>query len=444
MRSSDNRFVAALGAIGALMVAGCGDDQKPATDVDANTQADVADSEGDSDAADTVQPDTTPPDTRPEEVSEQDPCEPNPCTGKATECAVDGKVVSFSTPGVCTPDDDVARCIYAPVVSACDAGKVCLGGACVNESDPCTYTFDPRVSYTTAITIGNQGSAGDTCCFDFTGDGTPDNALGDLLKTGSAITNEPINGTIAGQIATGQLTLLLETRGVDNATDDSAIEVVGFYGSDADEDGANNAAGTSTFVASRESFHFGTNVPAVHFPQGSITGGNLRAGPSVFLLSVPLFNAQLELEVSLTEIEGKVAVGPNGNGLTMGLDSALGVKVGGAVKRSALEGALNNFIANCGCVEFTDPADTQLIGDDGECNAATTDRCGVDVSDACKGFPERCSLLLNFIESDVDTACFATGRYVAADCSGVPDALSVGIWLKATSGTISGVAECTP
>lgn len=416
-------------------------------DDDSGTPADTSSpdtSTPDTTTPDTSTPDTSTPDTTPEETdtTPTDPCDPNPCTtAPGPSCDAEGKVVTYTAPGTCTNEDGQAACDYDSAVTECGAGEVCSAGTCLTAGSVCDYEYDARVSYVTEIAVGNQGGADTTCCFDYNGDDTPDNSLGDLLKTAGTLLGLDVNATIAEQIAGGTLVLLLETKGVEDATNDDSFDISGFYGDDADEDAANNAAGTSAFTVDPSSFQSGTSIPLISFPGATITAGQMAAGPNLFQLSLPIVGAQLDIAVSETRLEGDVAVGPNGQGLAIGADGN-GAKLGGVIKEKDLYAALNAFVASCTCVEFTNPADTVLIGEDGQCNAAKTDKCTAADGDACKQLPPLCGTLLAFIDSDVDTDCLVSGSYNEADCDGENDAVSIGVWARATSGTIAGTQTC--
>lgn len=430
---------AALVAAFSFGAIGC-DDDGGTTGGDTSADTTPSDTAADTTPSDTT-PDTTPDTTADTDTTPVDPCATNPCTtAPAAKCDADGKVVTYSAPGTCANNDGVAACTYAETATACDAGEVCSAGICLQAGDACSYEFDERVSYVTEIAVGNQG-ADDTCCFDYNGDGEPDNSLGDLLKTAGTLLGLDVNATISEQIAAGTLVLLLETKGVDDVTNDTSFDIAGFYGDDGDADAANNAAGTSTFTVDPSSFQSGTSLPLISFPGATITAGSMAAGPSLFQLSLPIVGAQLDIAVSETRLEGDVSVGPNGKGLAIGA-TGNGAKLGGVIKQKDLYAALNAFVGSCTCVEFTNPADTQLIGDDGQCNAAKTDKCTAEDGDACKQLPPLCGTLLAFIDSDVDTDCLVSGTYNEADCDGENDAVSVGVWARATSGTISGVQAC--
>jgi hypothetical protein len=363
------------------------------------------------------------------------PCEDNPCQdAPAPRCSDDGKgVVTSADTGTCTAEGASFTCEYAESSVACDDGQVCVAGACVAAGDLCDYAFADRVSYVTEIMLGNQGAGSpppDDCCFDFTGDGKNDNKLGSILKAASSLAGLNINSTIAEQIASGSLTLLLETRDVSDVSNDDNVGLYGFYGYDADQDADNNAAGTSPFVVNPQSFQGDTDIPLIGFPGAKITNGVFTAGPSLFQLSIPIVGANLELSISETQLEGEVAAGPNGLGLTMNGNAGKGAKLGGVIKRTDLFKAINTFVKTCTCVEIAEDGG-DLIGPDGKCNAAVTTSCTADDGQACTQLPGFCGALIALVAPDVDL-----------DGDGTKDAVSIGVWLKATSASITGIDQC--
>jgi hypothetical protein len=364
-----------------------------------------------------------------------DPCESDPCgEAPAARCSDDGKgVVTAAAPGTCVASGASFTCDYEETTTPCGAGEACVDAACVAVGDVCDYEFADRVSYVTEIKLGNQAAgtpAADDCCFDFTGDGKNDNKLGAILKAASSLAGLNINSTIAEQISSGSLTLLLETRDVSDASNDDNVGLYGFYGNDADTDSTNNAAGTSKFTVNDQSFMGSTNIPLIGFPGAKITNGVFTAGPSLFQLSVPVVGANLELSISDTRLEGDVAVGPNSKGLTMNGNGGNGAKLGGVIKRTDLFKAINTFVKTCDCVEIAED-NGDLIGPDSKCNAAVTTSCTAEDGQACSQLPGFCGALIALVAPDVDL-----------DGDGTKDAVSIGVWLKATSAEISGVEQC--
>lgn len=432
------RFSAVLTACLALGTAACGDDGgDPATTTSADTTTTPSDTTA-----------TTTEVTNPSETTgdvDDDLCDPNPCTTPPGPVC-DGNSVVTSTGGTCAEVGTSFTCTYTETPVACTGTDVCAGGACVAGGDKCDYTFDAKVSYVTSIALGNQeekngdGVIPDECCFDFTGDGKVDNKLGGILGSVAGIAPDfDINGTIVEQIAEGSLVLLLETKGLESATADTDVDIAGFYGEDADADLTNNATGMSSFTVNPSSFLAGTATPIISFPDASITGGVLAAGPSIFQLSVPIAGAQLDLAVSDTRLQATVATGANGQGLKMdGGAVTYGAKLGGVIKKIDLINALNAYIGTCDCLVFKNGA-TQMIsvtGNNATCAQVdtTNSTCGED-DGACGQIPTYCSILLGFLSPDVDTD--EDGL-----TNSINDGISVGVWIKAESAAISGIDTC--
>jgi hypothetical protein len=162
------------------------------------------------------------------------------------------------------------------------------------------------------------------------------------------------------------------------------------------------------------------------------------------MLPLPLFGATLEVVVSSTRLEAKVALGPNGKGLNLDGDEvdpetqdSFGAKFGGAVRKSDLFAAMDAYAASCECLEF--PGEGALIVvQDGtaKCQAATENTCSVTEDTACGQLATYCSLALGLFTPDVDLD--GDGK-----ASSLADGLSIGAWLKGTSGAVAGVDGCS-
>jgi hypothetical protein len=261
-----------------------------------------------------------------------------------------------------------------------------------------------------------------------------DNALGKLLGLITGIAPDfDVNATIAEQISSGSLALLLETRGVTALTNATGISLNGFYGVDGDADLTNNAAGTSTFKANLNSFQPGTAIPWIAFSGVSIdASGVLSAGPAPFNLSVPILGATLDLRVDGTRLSSPVAAGPNGpdGGLSMGGDE--GGRLGGFVAIETVAMAFSQYLEGaCSCIPKVDPT-KPYIG-----TKIASGKVQLDVNlgsaaactdDICKQIGQYVPIAKSFITPDVD-----------GDEDGILDSMSVGVRIKATSATMSGV-----
>jgi len=432
-----------LAAVFAFGLVACGDD---GGDTETDTTQ-VNDTVGGGDTSDDVMTDTS----SEADTTTADPCDPNPCTSPpAATCNGDNTaVVTAASPGTCTDDGGTASCEYTTSETACTDDKICSGGACAEPGDPCDYTFDSKVSYITHLSIGSQAEAtapakpADDCCFDFNDDGVVDNKLGTLLGLiGGLLGGDlDLNAQVQAQIDGGSVVVLLETLGVDGASDATGVTINGFLGEDADDDLTNNASGTAEFTVNNSSFKPGTKDPLISFGGAEVSGGVLTAGPSLFALSLPIVGVQIDLAITNTRIEAVVSEGPNGNGLVMTGDvldpdsnEPYGAKLGGVITQADLFNALNGYIATS-CVEVTDDDGKLISFVDNKWKCAgsadtSTENCEED--DPATQIVSYCSAAIGIITPDIDT-----------DDDGVKDAISIGLWVKATSATALPDPACS-
>jgi len=437
------RFSATLLAVFSAGLVACGDDD-PVVPNDTSTTPDA-----DTSVTPDVTPDITADTTPDADTTPTNPCDPSssPCSvAPGPRCSGDNLgVVASAAPGICTANGAAASCAYAETTTACGADKVCAAGSCVATGDACDYTFGDRVSYVTEIKVVTAPVGVPTandCCFDFTDDGKSDNALGNLLNNQLVLAAFNVNTTLAEQIAEGGLVLLLETLNVTSITASTGVTVNGFYGADGDADLANNATGQSSFVVSPSSFATGTAQSIISFADSSIASSTLSAGPSIFRLSIPLLGASLDLAINGTRFESSVAAGPLGADKGLAMGGADGGKLGGFVAMRDLAAAFNTYLnAECTCVSKKNAALDYV-----EVNAgATAETLNVNIKDGaactavgedtCKtagdGLGQFGPVLGGLLSPDIDS-----------NEDGVRESLSIGVRLKATSATVSGVAEC--
>ena len=415
-------------AIATFGFAGCADDTTTGGS-DTNVGTDTTAPDGANEQDGTAGNDTAAPeDTAPVDTAPVDPCDPNPCAAKAATC--DGDTLTSYADGVCADKDGAADCSYTESTTDCAAdGNTCVNGACVAAGDPSDYVFAEEASVMTSLGIGGVGEL-EPCCFDFTDDGEMDNALGKLLNgLGNILGETDVNAEITTNMQEGGLVILLEYADLDDVAEDDTVNLSVFYGEDADDDYTDNLAGTGSFVVDPESFLAGTKTPLASFPGGSLTGGTLSAGPSVFNLAFPIGNIKLEAMVSGTLIEAPVTLGPNGKGLAM--DKAM---LGGYIRMEDLYAALNAYVSgSCECLGL---GDEPLIGfdeDKGKMACGSTENSSCDSNnedeETCAQLGSFCGAALLFLKPDVDS-----------DDDGEKDAMSVGAWVTGTSATITGLA----
>lgn len=349
---------------------------------------------------------------------DDDACEAVVCS-KLPTCNEAGQVVTY-TPSGCT--DGV--CEFNTAATDCDAGEVCANGACFVAGDACEYDFGERLSIVTTIEVVGD----DSCCFDFNGDQNPDNALGKLLAGPnnplSSMGGIDVNEMIADQIETGALALVLELLGVDDINNAASVTINGFYGEP-------NPNGTGTLI-NASSFAEGSKTPLISFDEAKIADSILSAGPSVFTLSLPVLDMELDLAIQETRFAGEVAEGALGADKGVELGGEEGLMLGGYVTAQTLADAFNGYLeAECSClvktaegvpyIGLTVKGNTKAFVS----NVADTSACEEEICTMAPGLLGS-PLVAAFLEPDV------------ASEGDLLDAYSIGVRMKAVAGTVDG------
>ncbi len=383
----------------------------------------------------TGEPDAGPegqPDTDPEPEGGGDPCDPNPCTTPPADTCIDGEVVTYAADGACADSGGAAACTYEGSASACAMGLKCWQGECIEGGGEIgDYPFSGDASVINAL-----GLADTSCCFDFDGDGSNDNGVMSLLNSFLPLIGQDLDvqGMIDEAIEGGDISILFEQIGLDDATNDASLSIAGFAGYDEDEDYSDNLAGTGSFLVQPLSFDPVSGQPLIHFAEAAIAGGVLEAGPGDFAIATELQGQPINVVVKNTMMEADSSEGTSGSGLD--LDDGI---MGGVIPMAQIVDLGNDFLGNCTCFG-TGGADVfQLAGEDSlKCTSSfqtSSPSCidGVDES-ACVTLAEYkgllCSIGVGLIKPDIDT-----------DLSGKPDAFSIGLTFAAVSAEVVGVGD---
>ena len=216
------------------------------------------------------------------------------CTafGKLATCDADGMCQCTADCGtaVCGDDGCAGSCGDCPVDTECYMGE-CVG--------PCTLpdAWDP-----VGVVLSLQSPADATVvadmCPDFSGDAKGDNGL----KALASMINPELEKALTG----GEMGILFEFLGVDATPEDFIL--VGQVGEPKEVDSTEfliEAAGYDPLCE-----------PVISFPNSSITGGELAAGPSIFTLDLAAMGVDevpLVLSIGDTQISGTVtATGADG------------------------------------------------------------------------------------------------------------------------------------
>jgi len=266
-------------------------------------------------------------------------------------------------------------------------------------------------------------AAGDEeCCFDYNGDGVPDNALGGILE---AFGLPDINASIQDGIDSGSIALLLEHSGLTALTGGNfTINFwLGIW------DGITELAQTGNTIAiDPVSIDAGTQ-PQAYVPGATLTAaGAVTAGPGTILLTLELLGTPLSLRISGARVTASV------DAANSSLDNGVSLnngKLGGYVKVADVMDAINLYASTCDCLGLNggnlvnyNPATVTAT-----C-ATVTDTCAE--GDTCSTIATQCPTLAGVIGFIAD---------VDADGDGTEDALSIGATFTAAGATITGVAD---
>ncbi len=322
-----------------------------------------------------------------------------------------------AAPGEVDPN---ATCETAPVHPRC-------------EADPSTFEGWHTASVVSAIEFAFD----DTCCFDLDGDGTNDNALGELLELaeGFDVDVDSFNASIAESIASGSLVLLVEHQGAVSEGGDFAINY--YLGTQDGDFTAPTEQGPNRYTVDAGSLRQGV-WPSARMGEATHDGASLSAGPGAVEIATELLGPPFSVRITAAQIEATVdpasTFGGEGVRLTGG-------RLGGAVRVSEIFDAINDvYDANCGCAPLPDGArlvayDPAALADaacstpDNDTSACEADSVCVTAYDLC-GFVGLAGLVVDIDADDPESDCVDAGT-----CN----AISLGTTFETLGATITGV-----
>lgn len=296
------------------------------------------------------------------------------------------------------------------------------------SADPDQFDFEPG-SFIDQLELAEPG-----CCFDYTDDGEPDNAIGEMIDLADTLEVEGvsidlINQEVEQAIDNGQLQMVLEHDGLE-AVQVNEQFVVNALQADSVEDGE--------AVIDPGSFEEGTH-PYSQLPNGTIFQPDdelvFVAGPGQFTLPPEFGEALLfgvELDEGLTAEEVRMTATPiaSSAGVEGGVILEAG-HIGGLVLREDVIELFNDSAAECECLDTPDEA----LQDGGDtCDIEDAE----DKVEACDAMGDEACAMLGDLCSDFWLMAGMTD--VDATGDGEEDAFSVGLEFEADAVTITGVA----
>ena len=385
------------------------------------------------------------------DVGEQ--CDPQIAAGLAGACPL-----SCGDGDVCTSDALMgsvatcdATCQSAPITN-CTPGDGCCPAGCMAPADTdCTLQPNDLCGFAVPAGVWGPASVIDTftfpdpattpCCRDFDGDGTEDNALGNLVSALAGIGSDP-NAAIAASIASGDLALVLEYDGLTTLTPPVGGLTLGSMSGEPQCFAAPDPAGGNVYKIRPSSLLTNTTIPRYTMRGGQIAASNaLTAGPGV--AEIPFFGLGLSLPLRHARLEANVV--PPASGLpTTGVALNQG-ELSGVLGLADAYDAINTFTqTSCTClspnnrplvINYT-PSSVVNASCDSAISASACDplrgeqACIELVDNLCPYLP----ILASFadrIVADPSVDCQADSNL---DC----DALSVGATFTAVGARISG------
>lgn len=289
-----------------------------------------------------------------------------------------------------------------------------------------------------------------TCCFDYDGNGVPDNGLGQILADLGPTLGLDVNATIATSIADGTIAIVLEHDGLTSTAAGTKF-AMNFLLADP-SDAANPApvaAGANKYLINPASFDAGV-WPQARTENAEIQAGDkLVAGPGRIVLRLELLGITLDLIISKARIEGVLDLA-NTDLMTKGVAIKPGGKLGGVIRLADLFGAVNTFAeTKCGCLGYTagatrgplvqfDPADPAMAMCDAGYTVGTCDE-NDEVQDICRTLVDQACGYFATISLAADVRADGTSCLVGANPPPC-DAVSIGAEIGAYGAIIEGVS----
>ncbi len=336
--------------------------------------------------------------------------------------------------GVCDDTGGVMNCIcgegYTGVLcDRCKPGYTDSGNGCEIGESCYEYLFD-NDTYVYEMDYGDEQTP---CCFDYTDDGIPDNALGDLFSTIGSLIGMDANQILEDKITSGVFCQLFDIQDLDSVSDDDSLSLSIMSGSDSDDNYENNLDGSEEYTVGDDSFVWIDQVctmePLNVFDSASVEQGVITAqAEQLRKIFIPSAVAPDELSSVIlkdAKLTASLQSGANGVIMTEG-------KMGGAVAVDEICEQFNDYVeTNCDCLNLDGPFMTCAVDGDtyGVQCASSESQCEPDSS--CDTLAQFCPFVSTMLESaDLDM-----------DLDGVNDSFSLGIRFSATSATVTGVSQ---
>ena len=168
-----------------------------------------------------------------------------------------------------------------PALSSCDLGA------------PDQAAFDPTVIMSALAIKKGYG-------FDLNGDGDVDNFFG-----ANQLLPGVLNSFIGPALTKGDIMLLMEYQGADDAVNEECLSFNFYLGLDTDDDPATNYTGEGHFNIDSRSFG-PDGVPLVAFANAAIVDGTLFAKTDAWVLTIPYDDLVISLTINNAHLQAEL------------------------------------------------------------------------------------------------------------------------------------------
>lgn len=275
------------------------------------------------------------------------------------------------------------------------------------------YAFDAPASHLTRLAIATSPGSG----IDLDGDGTADNAFGELFGTLEQLLGQDINALLDAQIQSGDVALGMSWHPRQGAAITGEVELHMMH---------LKPSGVSTWAVSPESFLPGTRTPAIR-AAALVQRGRFLAGPTSLELLLPVFGAPTEVLLQRVLIRGALSTSAAGVTVTDG-------ELTGYVSLTTLIEAINTYTSSserCACLHLTAPLVDLSDGlHAAMCTEPTGSTC--EASSSCQLLAAYCEAVLPVLIDRADHDIDGDGRR---------DAMSAWIEIEAEPATFTGLAD---
>lgn len=289
----------------------------------------------------------------------------------------------------------------------------------------------------------DQGEFTEDCCYDFDGDGDPDNGLGKLLADFGGFLGLPLpeaNVTLQEAIDDGSLTIIFEHEGLEDLAGDD-FDINFLLGElDGIDTITTDGSATNPVLIDPQSFDEGS-FPQARIPNATLADdGSVTAGPGNARLQLELLGATINLAIRQAQVNAMVPETPASDLEDQGVFLMEG-ELGGFTTVADLFDALNTFAETCTCLGIPDgeqlisydPNDP-LNGETTSCNSTAEDN-----ADSCTGDQDTCGTIAS--NCGLVTQVGGGLADLDTDGDGAPDAISIALKFTAAGANITGTVS---